>query len=242
MSAAESLAVSGLRVSYAVRGRGPALVLPACNIEWSKPVIETLSAHHRLVMVSPRGFAGSQRGAGAYDGDIRSDIEAVLDHLGIGCYASVGYSMTGSMAALLAVDNPRVSAVVAGGFPLSGGYRRVREHVRAVATDFRSSPARWSEYVRRHDPDAVDAYYSRLAGLPDGILLDRVTCDVFAFWGGDDEIVEETYGLDRLRNDLRQRGTRHVVLAGQNHAGLIDGALTTVLAEAMDWLGGAQQC
>ena len=82
--------------------------------------------------------------AGGYSAkQITGDIERVLDHLDIGSYAAFGYSLNGAVASSLALGNPRVKAVVCGGFPTAGSYAGV---AKPGSTD---GPAGWGRGSRR---------------------------------------------------------------------------------------------
>jgi len=76
------LVVDDLRLHYEVHGTGPVIVIPRCNFPWASLEISLLADGYTVVIASPRGFGESDRVSTGYDaGTIRSDLEAVLDHL-----------------------------------------------------------------------------------------------------------------------------------------------------------------
>jgi pimeloyl-ACP methyl ester carboxylesterase len=140
-----SVSVNGVLITYHRHGAGPVVVVPECNVEWSAYELQPLLERFTIVAVSPRGFMGSGRlAAGGYSAkQITGDIERVLDHLDIGSYAAFGYSLNGAVASSLALGNPRVKAVVCGGFPTAGSYAGV---AKPGSTD---GPAGWGRGSRR---------------------------------------------------------------------------------------------
>jgi pimeloyl-ACP methyl ester carboxylesterase len=112
------LSVDGVTISYEVHGTGPAMLIPRCNFAWSSLDLSAFVDDYTVVIASPRGFGNSERLARGYTVEtIRSDLEAVIRHLDFEDYIVLGYSMTGSVAPWMAHNNPRVRAVVSGGFP-----------------------------------------------------------------------------------------------------------------------------
>ena len=78
------LEIDGLTLSYEVCGAGPAIVIPCCNFPWHTLDLGLLTEAYSVVVASPRGFGYSERvGAGYGANTIRTDLEAVLDHVGI---------------------------------------------------------------------------------------------------------------------------------------------------------------
>ena len=57
------------------------------------------------VVVSPRGFGPFERPGGYTEARCLDDLARVLNHLAVLEYAAFGYSMSGVMAARLAVSN-----------------------------------------------------------------------------------------------------------------------------------------
>jgi len=232
------LVVDEVAVSYEVHGAGPAILIPWCNFAWSSLTLDLLTKGYTVVIASPRGFGNSDRVSAGYTADtIRTDLEAVLDHVGIEQYAAFGYSMTGSVAPWLAQDNPRVRAVVSGGFPISTSYAALLPYIEANRAETQREPDRWATMTRKFDPDALLAWYRRLNSLPPGGLVDRLDCPVYCFWGGDDEVIEELVGLETLWRNTTARDIPVEVFPGRDHEGMlqdIDAAMPGVCR----WLHG----
>ena len=214
--------VQGVSLSYEVHGAGPCVVVPRCNVGWDDVDLGSLT-DWTVVVVSPRGFGASDRPGWAYDaGTVRTDVEAVLDHLGIQQYAALGYSMTGAVAAWLAHDNPRVRAVVCGGFPAASSYARVLPHVVENHREAERDGARWAEVTQEYDPDALLAWWRLLDALPPGALVDRVdrvACPVHLFWGDQDEVIDGLVGLGTAATEAGARDLPGHVLPGLDHEG-----------------------
>jgi pimeloyl-ACP methyl ester carboxylesterase/DNA-binding CsgD family transcriptional regulator len=120
----------GVRVAYATTGDGPPLVkvsnwLSHLELDWDSPVwrhwLTELSRDHELVRYD-------ERGCGLSDWDVDSlsfeawvsDLETVVDALGIQSFPLVGISQGASVAIAYAVRHPeRVSHLI-----LHGGYAR----------------------------------------------------------------------------------------------------------------------
>jgi pimeloyl-ACP methyl ester carboxylesterase len=74
-----------------------------------------LAAGHRVVMPDARGHGGSDKPAdpARYSrAQMRDDVRVLVDHLGLGSYSLVGYSMGGQSAMRLSAADPRVERVV----------------------------------------------------------------------------------------------------------------------------------
>lgn len=86
------------------------------------------------------------------------------------------------------------------------------------------------------DGRAAVAFYRHLAEMPDGDLVGRVSCPLYAYWGDGDEIIATLgEGSDRLEAGLRDRRITTHVLPGLDHLGaLVDPG--PVLPEIIDWL------
>jgi pimeloyl-ACP methyl ester carboxylesterase len=166
-------------------GRGPAVVVPRLNVDWTEIDLSDLTGRFRVIVVAPRGFGPSAR-PGSYHGPrFVEDIEHLLDRRGVERYATFGYSMNGAMAARLAVDNPRVTAVACGGFPLTADLSGMAERARGRHAAARDDRDAWAEMVAAHDPEAVVAFWEEIGRLPRAALAE-VGCPVRAWWGEDD--------------------------------------------------------
>lgn len=147
-------APDGVRLAYAVVGEGPPLVkapnwLSHLEFEWRSPVwrhwLEELSRDHTLIRYD-------QRGGGLSDWDAEdvsweawvSDLETVVDAVGLDRFPIFGVSQGGSVAIAYAVRHPeRVSHLILYGAYARGWRGRVKsaeelEEEEAVMTLMRS--------------------------------------------------------------------------------------------------------
>lgn len=135
------LVVDDVDLHYEVHGQGPAILIPRCNFGWASLDVDLLTDRYTVVIASPRGFGESDRVTAGYDAcTMRTDLEAVLDHLGVEEYIAFGYSMTASIAPWLAHGNPRVQAVVSGGFPTVMSYASVLACIETNCAEMKQAP------------------------------------------------------------------------------------------------------
>jgi pimeloyl-ACP methyl ester carboxylesterase/DNA-binding CsgD family transcriptional regulator len=127
----------GVRLAYAVRGRGPPIVrvatwLTHLDFDLESPVwrhwIREFADGHLLVRYDERGCGLSDREVGDLSVDAWvSDLETVIDDVGLDRFALLGISQGAAIAVVYAVRHPeRVTHLV-----LYGGYLRGR-HFRGV--------------------------------------------------------------------------------------------------------------
>lgn len=77
--------------------------------EMFKPVIEHLATRHRLIVPDLRGHGRSRGLPPPYTAaQLASDLSRLLDHLGIGSAAVLGYSQGGAIAQQLVLDYPKL--------------------------------------------------------------------------------------------------------------------------------------
>ena len=91
--------------------------------------------------------------------------------------------MTGSVAPWLAHQNPRVRAVVSGGFASSSSYAGLLPYITANRAETQLDPVRWVEMTRNFDPDAEVLLHDLLE--PDGAIVFAVRHLVAAVGPGD---------------------------------------------------------
>jgi pimeloyl-ACP methyl ester carboxylesterase len=124
----------GARIAYATVGAGPPLVKAAnwlshLEFDWNSPVwrhwIRGLSRDHTLIRYDERGCGLSDWAAEEFSLDAWvSDLEAVVDRLGLERFPLLGISQGGPIAMAYAVRHPeRVSRLI-----LYGSYSRGRSH------------------------------------------------------------------------------------------------------------------
>jgi pimeloyl-ACP methyl ester carboxylesterase len=226
-------------VQYSVRGSGPPLLVPLCNVPvLEMPYVDALSARLTVIGASPRGYEGSSRMRDdePYTGEmLASDLLAVCDRLGFERFAVFGYSLTAAMGAWLASRSPRVEAVIAGGFPLMGAYERVLAGAEREAASLADDPRRAAELDRDFDVRAVLSFYRMLATRPEGALVTDVPCPMFAFWGADDDVLWSFNAVPDLAESLTDRGVATRELMGRDHVGAILG-FGDIIDHVIEWL------
>jgi pimeloyl-ACP methyl ester carboxylesterase/DNA-binding CsgD family transcriptional regulator len=114
----------GVRIAYVDIGDGPPIVhlppfpLGHALLEWQNPAnrayFQQLSAAHRLIRYDGRGAGLSTRGISDYSLEAKlADVEAVVDHLGLGQVALLGFGHSGSTAIAYSATHPdRVTHLV----------------------------------------------------------------------------------------------------------------------------------
>jgi pimeloyl-ACP methyl ester carboxylesterase len=122
--------LSGLRVRYVRRGRGPTLVLLhglASSIYTWADVIPALAEDHDVVAVDLPGFGGSDIPEELSSSVYPATVLALMDRLGISRATLVGNSLGGSVAVMLAARHPervrRIVLIDAAGFNLDPSRR-----------------------------------------------------------------------------------------------------------------------
>ena len=116
-------APDGVRIAYAVHGHGPPLVVGSCwlshlQYDWQSPVwrhfLDDLGAIFTVIRFDERGYGLSDWEIGECTLQARiTDLEAVVDSVGLGHFALLGMSQGGPVAVSYAVVHPdRVSRLV----------------------------------------------------------------------------------------------------------------------------------
>lgn len=230
------------RIDWRSTGAGPAVVVPRLNVDWTQVDLAALEARFTVVVVSPRGFGPSERPGGYSLAGFVADLARVLDHLGVVEYAAFGYSMSGVMAARLAVGNPRVRAVACGGFPLTADLGGMGERARLRHAAARADAAAWAEVTTMYDPAAAVAFWDDVASLPRAALVD-LACPIRCWWGAEDLVLGSLTDSAELAADLSERSIPYTVLPGLDHDAALD-RLDLVLPRLADWLVAqlADQC
>jgi 3-oxoadipate enol-lactonase len=97
-------------IAFTEQGSGPALLLvhgAMITGEMFEPVIKDFAARHRVIVPDLRGHGRSRKLPPPYtSAQLASDIAHLLDHLGIGTAAVLGYSQGGAIAQQLVLDYP----------------------------------------------------------------------------------------------------------------------------------------
>ncbi len=121
----------GTRIAYATVGQGSPVIsirpwFTHLEYEWGNPLwrpfIDAMSTRYLFIRYDARGMGLSDRRVSDYSLEARvRDLEAVVDALGLECFALHGLSEGGSMAITYAVRHPeRVSRLI-----LYGSFARV---------------------------------------------------------------------------------------------------------------------
>jgi 3-oxoadipate enol-lactonase len=96
---------------YTERGSGPPLLLVhglMVTGETFDPILEHCAIRHRVIVPDLRGHGRSRGLPPPYTvAQLASDLSSLLDHLGIGSAAVLGYSQGGAIAQQLALDDPQ---------------------------------------------------------------------------------------------------------------------------------------
>ena len=238
-SSVRFLETDGANLAYLVGGSGPGVLIPWCNFSWlDLPYPNVLAERFTVVVASPRGFGRSTRPeADDYSTDmLAADLLAVTTAVGLARFSVFGYSLAGAVAAWLAHQSDRVSAIVAGGFPLLGSYRRLLADVEQKVAEGAGDAAARAAINAEFDSRAAVAFYRHLATMPDGALVDRVSCPMYSFWGERDEIIDTLgEGVAELEAGLRSRRVTTHALPGLDHLGALLSP-GPALPEIVDWL------
>ncbi|MGW2218605.1 alpha/beta fold hydrolase [Nonomuraea sp. NPDC001684] len=144
-----AMTTGGVKLSYQVRGGGPALVLlqgQANDHRWWDPVRDDFDRAHRTITFDYRGTGDSDKPDEPYTTrGFAEDVLAVLDELGVARADVYGTSMGGRVAQWLAADHPgRVGALVLGCTSPGGvhGLERGPDVRRALAQPDRAAAGR----------------------------------------------------------------------------------------------------
>lgn len=137
--------------------------------------------------------------------------------MGVQEYAALGYSMTGSVAPWLAHRNPRVQAVVSGGFPSVTSYASLLPYIEANRAETKQDAVRWANMTRKFDADALLAWYQHLDTNPTGLPLGP------------------TRGLETLQSEVVARGIPFESIPGKDHESLL-ADINIAMPGARSWL------
>jgi len=110
MSSTGSVDNKGVRIAFEVTGEGPPLVLGhsfLCDRTMWQAQVPPLAATHRVINVDLRGHGSSSQATGACTlYDLVTDVEAVLDDLGVERAVWAGLSIGGMVALRAALTKP----------------------------------------------------------------------------------------------------------------------------------------
>jgi pimeloyl-ACP methyl ester carboxylesterase len=114
----EFVSVNGVRMHVGTAGEGrPVLMMHGWPQHWYmwRGVIPLVAPHARLICPDFRGFGWSEAPAGGYEKDqLKRDMLALLDELGVGELCVAGHDWGGYVGFLLALEQPeRVRSLLA---------------------------------------------------------------------------------------------------------------------------------
>jgi pimeloyl-ACP methyl ester carboxylesterase/DNA-binding winged helix-turn-helix (wHTH) protein len=266
-------APDGVRIAYATVGTGPTLLKAAnwmthLDLEWSTPIwshwLHGLGRDRQLVRYDERGCGLSDWEVPSFDfDDWVSDLETVVDAVGIDRFPLLGVSQGGAVAIAYAVLHPeRVSCLI-----LAGAYARGRaaraeseqqrreaaidldlasvgwnrdDFMRVFASQFLpdGSPHDWEEFVdfqRRTTSPANAVRFLEIFGRIDvSNLAARVSCPTLILHARDDQRVPVSQAIELA---TLIPGSRMVLLDSRSH--LLtehEAAWTTFLVEIDEFL------
>lgn len=172
-------AADGVRLAYAVAGEGPPLVRAAnwmthLGYDIESPVwrhwVRDLAAHNQFIRYDERGCGLSDWEAGAFGfDDWVTDLETVVDALGLERFPLLGVSQGGAVAVAYAARHPEqvTRLVLCGAYARGRGVRAVNdEERRAAALDLDLARVGWG----RDDPAFRQVFAAQF--LPDGTRAD----------------------------------------------------------------------
>ena len=192
-------------VGYRSIGSGPPLVLVGgygvTMEDWDRRFVDTLAAHHRVVLLDNAGIGATARLPGLTVDAMANQTSALIDALGLKRVDVLGWSMGGMIAQALAVLHPaQVSRLVlCASFPGDG--RTVRPARSAIdALESGSQAKVMSELFPADQRSAQNTYlaavssWPRAAAVPAGVLAaQRRAVDLW--WAGTDPAGARTAGI-----------------------------------------------
>src|SRR5688572_14793964 len=100
--------VDGVRLYYQTAGSGPPLLLlhglGSSSRDWEHQIPD-FAAHFQVIAPDFRGHGGSSRSEGGYSVErFAADTWSLLEQLGVGPVAVLGYSMGGAVAMQMALE------------------------------------------------------------------------------------------------------------------------------------------
>jgi pimeloyl-ACP methyl ester carboxylesterase/DNA-binding response OmpR family regulator len=263
-------ASDGVRIAYATSGSGPPLVKAAnwmnhLEYDWESPiwrhVFSGLSREHTLIRYDARGNGMSEWNVDNLSVDAWvTDLETVVDAVGVKRFPLLGISQGGAVAVAYAVRNPdRVSHLILYGAFALGGRKRAPDEKKmrdAMATLMRLGWGRDNPSFRQmftglfipggtHEQEEFFNELQRKTASPEGAaryfdaagdiditeLLSKVTPPTLVMHVRDDQLVPFEAGR-QLAASIP--GARFVALPGRNHLFLEHEAASDRFFEEID--------
>jgi len=243
MSAPVALAHDGTEIPFLVAGSGgPFLFLGfgamADTPEARQPWIDGLGDHYRLIFMT---YPGEPKMYTLTPAAVVRDILAVADAAGAERFAWYGYSWGAVCALQLALRTDRLTAMVAGGFPMVGG--PYAEMLRFCKT-LEAGPVTAFGVQVPHLPENARqfvTFYEGLRTFDDRAAQSRLRCPRLTFAGTADTVVANDEVIARIgqtvvdrREELERFGWEVKLLEGLNH---MEGAAPAVVIPVLqEWL------
>lgn len=235
--------LNGFEMYYETLGDGEPLLLVhgwSGNTEYFRPLLETLAENFTLIVPDLRGHGRSTNPAGRFTmGMAADDLEALLDHLGLGRVRALGASAGGLILLHMGVREPsRIEKMV-----LVGAGTRFLPHCREsmLATDAGAYPETWWELMRsrhsRGDPQIQEIVgYLRSFGENEGDVdfsasdLATIEAPTLIVHGDQDwcfppSLAAEMYEAIPTANLWVIPGGEHVPILGEHAQRFLDTAL-----------------
>jgi len=220
-------------------GSGPPLLLVhglMVTGEMFEPVIAHLAARHRVIVPDLRGHGKSRGLPPPYTAaQLAADLAQLLDHLGVGTAAVLGYSQGGAIAQQLALDHPaRVERLVLActyAFNMGSFREKVEGHVAPllvrtlgmtlfakliVSQGLRGERADWlAGLIADQDRRLMIAAWKESMAFDSRPRLGEIRCPTLVIAGAADNAVPMHHARE-LHEGIA--GSRLVVVDGATHA------------------------
>lgn len=229
-------------IYFREKGSGPPLLLVhglMITGEMFEPVLEQFAARHRVIVPDLRGYGLSRGLPPPYtSSQLAADLSRLLDHLGIGSTAVLGYSHGGAIAQQLVLDHPRlcerlvlactyafnmatfrerIDGHLAPFFVQMLGMRRFAKLVVALgAKDFdKKQLDHVAGIMGDQDKKLMVAAWKEAMAFDSRARLGEIKCPTLIVAGADD-IAVPMHHAEMLHDGIK--GSRVVVIEGANHA------------------------
>lgn len=185
-----SIDTGDVRLSYAeLRADGPPLILVhGIGMDWRvwQATSRRLAPYFHLYMLDLRGHGESSKPEHGYTlPHYASDIEEMLDQLGLQNVILVGSSLGGMVAASVEAPEDIVRGRILVDPPITGGPTRDPDMLRTILELKHEEPSALANYLQTQNPGAGRLYLEAISEMwrqaADGVIVD-VLDDVDAYW------------------------------------------------------------
>ena len=251
----------GVNIAFSVAGSGPPLVyaptFPASHVQldWQQEdpgkLFEALAANRTLITFDRRGTGLSDRGVSELTLEkLTLDLEAVVDHLGLGRFALMGNAFGMMVSTIYALRHPeRVSAIISLSGVMSGSafwqvprYRAMRamretdfdtfmETISAMSGDPRVKEV-WRASIT---PEGQKAFIDAIETFDVTDLVSQLNLPVLLLYPADHPAWKEA-GAFAFAREMATRipGTRLVAVPGDSREAYAEGVASAVDAFLTD--------